>query len=304
MTQTLDAASLERYTSVARSAAKTVISRYSSSFSAATALLPRDLRGPICDVYALVRVADEIVDGSAAGAGLSVASQADLLDTFERETEAAIQRGFSSDLVVHAFAVTARRVGIDASLTRPFFASMRRDLDPAPFDAEEVARYIYGSAEVVGLMCLRVFVADESVSAARLARLENGAQHLGAAFQKINFLRDAAADFRQLGRNYFPGVDPAAMTDAQRDEILDDINTDVRIARASIPELPKSARAAVLAATGLFDRLGKVVARTPASELMATRVRVADPVKLWIAARSAISAKLSPANHRSADEPQ
>ncbi|HET8779707.1 MAG TPA: squalene/phytoene synthase family protein [Agromyces sp.] len=280
---------LRRYDAAAEASAAVVIGRYSTSFGAAARLLDPGSRRRIRSIYALVRVADEIVDGTAREAGVDDDELLGLLDGLEAETESALLRGYSTNLIVHAFASTAREVGIGTRLTRPFFASMRRDLDPAPMEAAEVAPYIHGSAEVVGLMCLAVFLVDEPADAARRARLDEGAAHLGAAFQKINFLRDFAVDWQQLGRNYFPWVDPDAFTEVDKALILDDIDRDLAIARRSIPELPRRTRPAVAAAHGLFAQLARRCRSTPAEQLMATRIRVPDGEKLAIAVRSAIT---------------
>lgn len=279
-----------RYDEAAVASAAVVIGRYSTSFGAAARLLDAESRRGIRSIYALVRVADEVVDGTARAAGLDDGELLDVLDELESETETAMRRGYSANLVVHAFARTARDAGIDEHLTRPFFASMRRDLDPSPIRAEEVARYIHGSAEVVGLMCLAVFLADETTDDARRARLEEGAAHLGAAFQKVNFLRDLAVDWHELGRNYFPWVDPDAFTEADKAAILADIDRDLEISGRTIRELPRRARAAVAAAHGLFSRLAARCRETPAERLIATRIRVPDPEKVAIAVRSAIAA--------------
>lgn len=284
-----DTTPLDRYGDAAERSAAVVIGRYSTSFGAAARLLDPACRRRIRSIYALVRVADEIVDGTARAAGLDDGELRDVLDELESETEAALRRGYSANLVVHAFALTARDAGIGVDLTRPFFGSMRRDLDPSPIRPEEVAPYIHGSAEVVGLMCLAVFLADDPVDATRRARLEEGAVHLGAAFQKINFLRDLAVDWRELGRNYFPWVDPDAFTEADKAAILADIRRDLEISGRTIPELPRRARAAVAAAHALFSRLAARCGETPAAELMATRIRVPDSQKLAIAVRSAIA---------------
>ena len=283
---------LSRYSDAAEASSATVIAHYSTSFGAAARLLDPQTRRRVRSIYALVRVADEIVDGAAAEAGLSPAQQHEVLDGLEAETDRAMASGYSANLVVHAFACVARDAAFGAELTRPFFASMRRDLDPAPFAPDEIDPYIHGSAEVVGLMCLAVFLAGEEapVDGGRRARLERGAIHLGAAFQKINFLRDLAEDWRTLGRNYFPGVDPDAFTEADKAAILDDIDRDLEIARQTLPELPRRARAAVSAAHGLFASLTARCRATPASEIIATRIRVPDGEKLAIAVRSALGA--------------
>lgn len=278
---------LALYDRVAQQTASGVIHRYSTSFGLASRLLGASVRQHVENIYALVRVADEIVDGAATEAGLSDQAAAQILNDFESETEHAIAAGFSANLVVHAFARTARSTGFGAELTRPFFESMRCDLSEKEHDQESFERYVYGSAEVVGLMCLRAFLQGHSVDAATRERLERGACALGAAFQKVNFLRDLHDDFETLGRSYFPGIDPDSFTDAQRDRLVADIDDDLRVSGAIIPLLPGSSRRAVALAHGLFAELNRRLAVTPATELMQTRIRVPNPVKLRIAAASA-----------------
>ncbi|WP_241982167.1 phytoene/squalene synthase family protein [Cryobacterium ruanii] len=279
---------LDKYARTALASSTTVIGHYSTSFGLAARLLDARVRTPVRTIYALVRIADEIVDGAATEAGVGIEEQRQLLDDLELETERAIVRGYSTNLVVHAFAVTARQSGIDSRLIAPFFASMRRDLDPAPFTAAGVAEYIYGSAEVIGLMCLRCFVQLSPRSAGELVVLEDGARHLGAAFQKINFLRDLSCDREVLGRNYFPGIDPLNLTDDQKDLILDDIDADLAIASAVLPLLPPGCRRAVAAAQGLFTRLSHRLRSTPADGLLRARIRVPDGEKLMIALKSTL----------------
>lgn len=265
-----------RYDAVAAHAAGTVMRRYSTSFSRATALLREPDRTAIGTVYALVRVADEIVDGSFEDA--DPAERRTLLDEFERTTEEAMRTGHATDLVVHAFATTARRCGVTTDLTRPFFASMRTDLDRAEHDDASLRRYIHGSAEVVGLMCLRVFLADEPDRAERYERLVPGAVALGAAFQKVNFLRDLAADHRELGRTYLPGT-AERLTDADRDRFCDEIDADLALARTAALALPRRSRCGVLAAHGLFAALSRRLRRTPARVIATRRVRVPAAAK-------------------------
>ncbi|WP_278236261.1 squalene/phytoene synthase family protein [Isoptericola sp. AK164] len=261
------------YDDVAYRSAGVVIERYSTSFGWACRLLGPDVREHVRAVYALVRVADEIVDDMAAP--LTVDERAALLDDLEREVDAAVRRGRSTNLVVHAFAVTARRYGIGAELTAPFFASMRTDLTVTEHDPDSFARYVHGSAEVVGLMCLRVFTGGDDAAYARLAP---GAARLGAAFQKVNFLRDLADDLDDRGRAYFPGYDDD-FDDAVRDRLLDDIDADLATASAAIAELPRSSRVAVRVAHDLFAELSSRLRATPAEELRTRRVRVPDAVK-------------------------
>lgn len=272
----MTSADRRRFDTVAAHAASTVMRRYSTSFSRATALLREPDRSAIGSVYALVRVADEIVDGSFDDAG--PAGRRALLDDLERTTEAAMASGHATDLLVHAFATTARRTGITTDLTRPFFASMRTDLDRTDHDDVSLRRYIHGSAEVVGLMCLRVFLADEPDREERYERLTPGAVALGAAFQKVNFLRDLAADHRELGRTYLPGTS-GTLTDGERDRFLDDIDADLALARAAALALPRRSRCGVLAAHGLFAALSRRLRRTPARVIATRRVRVPAPTK-------------------------
>lgn len=276
---------LRLYDAVAARTASGVIRRYSTSFGLASRLLGSTVRQGVENIYALVRVADEIVDGGAAEAGLERDAVKRLLDAYETQTERAIAEGYSADLVVHAFARTARAAGFGPELTRPFFASMRADLTEVEHDAASFADYVYGSAEVVGLMCLKVFLRDapRPPSTEELATLERGARALGAAFQKVNFLRDLAVDHEQLGRSYFPGVDVARLDEGDKTRLLDDIDVDLAAAAATVPLLPKSSRRAVATALRLFAALARRIRRTPAAELRRTRVRVGDPVKLWIA---------------------
>jgi phytoene synthase len=285
---------LSLYSEVAHSSAAGVISAYSTSFGMASRLLDPEVRPHIVNVYALVRVADEIVDGTAEEAGLGVAARRVALDRLESDVEEAIVSGFSANLVVHAFAWTARRTGFGPELIAPFFASMRRDLDPVDLTESEFRTYVYGSAEVVGLMCLRAFTVGADVDDALAERLARGARHLGAAFQKINFLRDLGEDYLTLGRRYFPDCDPAGFTDADRDRLLADIDRDLSIAAATIPELPVGSRRAVAAAHALFAELARRLRNTPAVLLLRTRVSVPAPRKAAILLRAAALAGSRP----------
>ena len=266
------------YDRTAHDAAATVISNYSTSFTLATRLLGPRVRPLVRDIYALVRIADEIVDGAAEDAGLPPQTQRLLLDELEAETLAAVARGFSSNLIVHAFALTARDGGIGAELVRPFFASMRTDLERTQHDDASHDAYVYGSAEVVGLMCLQVFVngGREGVTAPDPS-LVDGARRLGAAFQDINFLRDHADDSQRLGRDYLRLSDRA-----RRDAVLARIDGDLDAAAAVIPDLPEDCRRAVAAAHGLFGELAKRLRDDDTTG----RVSVPGPVKARIAARA------------------
>jgi phytoene/squalene synthetase len=279
---------LDLYDRVAERSSARVIRDYSTSFALAARLLGPTVRADVRNIYGLVRIADEIVDGAATEAGLDTAEQCRMLDRLESETDTAVCSGFSTNLVVHSFAVTARKSQIGNELTRPFFWSMRRDLRSGTFTHEEFRRYVHGSAEVVGLMCLRVFIRDQMIDDGARAALEEGATRLGAAFQKLNFLRDLAADYQVLGRSYFPGLDATSPTEAQKDAILDEIEEDLAIAGRAIPHLPLNSRAAVAAAHGLFSALALRLRHTPASELMQSRAHVRNTTKAVILARAAL----------------
>ena len=279
---------LSLYDRVAHRAAAVVVSEYSTSFGMATRLLPPGSRGRIRDLYALVRLADEVVDGATDEVGGSATDARTRLDALEVETELAVRTGYSTNVLVHAFGRTAREAGIGLELIAPFFASMRMDLDRTEHDAESFETYVYGSAEVGGLMCLRVFLLAEpaEVREARYAELTVGARALGAAFQKINFLRDLADDFERLGRSYFPDVDPRVFTETKKQAILDDIAADLRRARDGIERLPHGARPAVRVACALFAELVDRLESTPAPDLLRTRVSVPGVVKAQVAARA------------------
>ncbi len=271
---------LALYDRTAQDAAAAVIAAYSTSFGLATRLLGPRPRPHVRNIYALVRIADEIVDGPAAAAGLDPAAERAVLDELESETFSAIERGFSSNLVVHAFARTARECGIGEPLIRPFFASMRTDLLTAHHDAASHDDYVYGSAEVVGLMCLQVFVnAGAPHPADPSPELVDGARRLGAAFQDVNFLRDLHHDEDSLGRDYL-GLAAGGST---RTEVLDRIDADLAAAAAVIPMLPADCRRAVTAAHDLFASLSLRLRRDTAPDV---RVRVPDAVKATLAARA------------------
>jgi phytoene synthase len=273
------------YDRVAEETASIVIRRYSTSFALAARLLEPRVRQHVENIYALVRIADEIVDGGL----LDAVAAARSLNDLEAETEAAIGCGYSANLVAHAFALTARETGFGDELTAPFFESMRTDLSATRHDPQSFERYVYGSAEVVGLMCLRAFLLGHPQTAGEDARLVRGARALGAAFQKVNFLRDLSADYHGLGRSYFPGFEIATFTEADKLRLLDDIDHDLAVSGEVISELPRGCRRAVALAHGLFAELARRLRRTPAEQLVHRRIRVPNPVKARIALRSIVT---------------
>jgi phytoene synthase len=275
------------YDSVSEASAAIVIRRYSSSFGLASRLLAEPVRTEVRNIYALVRIADEIVD--LPDPALERADRSRMLDRLHVDVQHAMATGHSSNLVVHAFARTARRCGIDDSLVDPFFESMRTDLTATAHDEASFSRYVYGSAEVVGLMCLRVFLADHPGT--DYDRLAPGARRLGAAFQKVNFLRDLAEDHDLLGRSYFPGLDVDAFCEADRDRLLDDIESDLAAAAQVVPLLPASSRRAVHAAHATFAELAQRLRATPVQELRHRRISVPTPVKARLLAGALLGSR-------------
>lgn len=286
-----DDTALRRFNRTAEIATTDVIRTYSTSFGLATRLLGKRHRQHVRNIYAMVRIADEIVDGVAAEAGLDVAAQSAALDSYIAETHRSMRSGYSSDLILHAFARTARECGIGEDLTQPFFDSMRADIEEdagfAAYDIDAHAAYVYGSAEVVGLMCLQVFLRGVERTPEELETLRHGARQLGAAFQNVNFLRDLADDTDRLHRGYLGGT--ARLTDADRDAWVATVFRQLSDARDTIPLLPKDARAAVRSALALFAALTRRVSKTPADVLYRRRVRVPDPIKAALATRAVLT---------------
>lgn len=263
---------MDTYDKTSHVVSRAVTQQFSSSFSLASRLFPVPTRQAIYDIYGLVRVADEIVDSYRGQ------DSRQSIDDFETETYSALERGFSSNLVIHAFVLSAKPVGIGRELLQPFFDSMRQDIDnsytPAAYQA-----YIYGSAEVVGLMCLKVFCDADSQL---YDKLQPGAKALGAAFQKINFLRDLAEDQQQLGRYYFPVGSYPDFDEATKQTIIKDIQSDLQAARPAIKQLSPTARPAVTAAYNYYNILLKDITATPAERLKTQRLRLAGYRKIII----------------------
>lgn len=271
---------LERYDAAAIAATQRIIARYSSSFYLASRLLGGKIRQDIRSLYAVVRIADEIVDGTAHAAGLTAAEVAERLDAYERAVIDAPQLRFHTDPVLHAYAISARRCGFHAEHMRAFFASMRRDLKQETYEVADFQTYVYGSAEVIGLMCLDSFLSGSKVASRRREILEDGARRLGAAFQKINFLRDLCEDRQILGRNYLPQLSGDGLDEPAKLRLIADIRADLAAARAATKYLPLSARIGVNAATGLFDEVTDRLERLSAAEILRRRVRVPGPQKV------------------------
>lgn len=264
---------MELYEKLSFDIARMTMKRYSTSFSRSTALFPATIRRHIYAVYGLVRVADEIVDSyheNEAGT---------LLDELEQDVLRAVQLGYSANPIVHAFAQTSRTYGITKELIEPFFTSMRMDLSPQVYTQKLYETYIYGSAEVVGLMCLRVFCEGDDVL---YKTLESGAKHLGAAYQKINFLRDLAADSKELGRFYFPEHTITTFDEAAKQEVVRDCREDIAQAQAAIGNLPKSAQRATQLSSRYYGALLDELEKTPIDVIKKKRVRIDNLRKTWL----------------------
>ncbi|MBC7848834.1 MAG: phytoene/squalene synthase family protein, partial [Chitinophagaceae bacterium] len=207
--------------------------QYSTSFASAIKLLHKDLREPIYNIYGVVRFADEIVDT------FHDYEKAKLLEQFRCETYSAIKNGISLNPILHSFQLTVKKYDISLDLVESFFRSMEMDLNKNRYDSATYQEYIYGSAEVVGLMCLHVFCEGNKEL---YLKLKPFAQSLGAAFQKVNFLRDVKADYIYLQRTYFPGIDFNNFSGKSKKEIEADIELDFKSAFEGIKQLPWKSR--------------------------------------------------------------
>ncbi len=264
---------MDAYTDIAYDHAKSLTLHYSSSFGLSSRLFARDIQPHIYAIYGFVRVADEIVDTYK---GIDADT---LLDSFEQETYAAIARRYSTNPIVHAFALTAETYGITRTIIAPFFQSMRMDLQPRTYDDISYATYIHGSAEVVGLMCLKVFCeGDEHL----YDTLRSGAASLGAAYQKVNFLRDVREDYEELGRLYFPGLTFETLDDTAKRAIVKDIEHDFASALPAIKRLPVSCRAAVETSYIYYTELLQKLKDTSAARIKRQRIRITAIRKLQL----------------------
>ncbi len=258
--------------------------RYSTSFSSAIRLLHRDLQGPIHNIYGFVRFADEIVDT------FHDFDKALLLYEFKKETYLAIDRKISLNPVLNSFQLTVNEYKIDRRLIDAFFRSMEQDLDKNQYDRQGYLDYIYGSAEVVGLMCLYVFCGGD---AGLYNRLEKNAKSLGAAFQKVNFLRDIKVDYQQLNRVYFPGCNFSNFTEAEKAAIENDIQKDFDIAYEGIVQLPAKAKFGVYVAFKYYLSLFRKIKKTNPKNILENRIRIPDYGKMLILAKAGIRNQLN-----------
>ena len=271
---------LSLYQQTCRECASLITRRYSTSFSLGIRVFDKPLRAPIYGVYGFVRFADEIVDT------FHGHDKAKLLEKFREDTYAAIEDGISLNPVLQAFQEVANRYDIGRDLIDPFLDSMAMDLEFSRYHDGLYKTYIYGSAEVVGLMCLKVFVDGDN---AEYERLKDSACALGSAFQKINFLRDIKSDYEERGRVYFPGVDFNQFTNEIKTEIEEDIKLDFDHGDEGIKQLPSSARLGVYLAYVYYTKLFQKIKNSPAKQVADERIRVPDTRKVYLLASSAVN---------------
>lgn len=270
---------LSLYQNVCRECASLITRRYSTSFSLGIRVFDKPLRAPIYGIYGFVRFADEIVDT------FHDQDKATLLDRFRQDTYFALEEGISLNPVLQAFQEVANKYGIGRDLIDPFLDSMAMDLEFSRYHDGLYKTYIYGSAEVVGLMCLKVFVQGDE---AEYERLKDSARALGSAFQKINFLRDIKSDYEERGRVYFPGVNYNEFTNETKKEIEADIKKDFDFAYEGIKQLPNSARLGVYLAYVYYTKLFQKIRNAPARRVADERIRVPDSRKVYLLASSAV----------------
>ena len=258
--------------------------RYSTSFSLGIRLFDKRFRGPIYGIYGFVRFADEIVDT------FHQHDKEVLLRRFREDTGRAIDERISLNPVLQAFQEVVHRYGIERGLIDAFLDSMEMDLSKNTYDARGYEQYIYGSAEVVGLMCLRVFCEGDD---ARYQSLKASACRLGAAFQKINFLRDIRSDHDERGRVYFPGVDFRHFDNTAKRQIEADIQADFDAALEGIRRLPDGSRLGVYLAYKYYTQLFAKIKRAPAQRIAEERFRVSDKRKVYLLFSSAVRHRLN-----------
>jgi len=260
-----------------------ITENYSTSFSSAIRMLHKDLRTPIFNIYGFVRFADEIVDT------FHDYDKAALLEQFKKDTYDAIQRGISLNPALNSFQRTVNEFNIDLKLVDAFFHSMEMDLSKQVYDFEGYKEYIYGSAEVVGLMCLYVFCEGEK---SLYNKLEFSAKALGAAFQKVNFLRDIKDDYNGLARIYFPGCDFANFSGSEKKAIEQDIQNDFEAAYEGIKMLPLKARFGVYVAYKYYLSLFKKIKKLEPERVLDSRIRIPNYLKAMIVLRAGVKNQL------------
>jgi len=272
------------YNQVSFKVSKLITRSYSTSFSIAVSFLDLEIQQGIYSIYGFVRSADEIVDT------FLEYDKESLLNKFEEDYYEAQKIGISLNPVLHSFQLTVTKYKIPEELIRAFLLSMRTDLQKTRYTSKnEIDAYIYGSADVVGLMCLAVFTNGNS---AMYENLKEPAMRLGSAFQKVNFLRDLKNDTESLDRQYFPEIENGIFNDSVKNDIILDIEKDFITARKGISELPRNAKLAVLIAFYYYRCLVRKIKHIPSSKLMVTRIRISETLKMALLLKAFLVFKL------------
>jgi phytoene/squalene synthetase len=274
---------ISKFHTVSNKSSEITTREYSTSFSSAIRLLHQEMRQPIYNIYGFVRFADEIVDT------FHEYDKALLLEEFKKETYVAIDRRISLNPILNSFQQTANEYNIDHDLIDAFFSSMEMDLEQRNYDTKKFNEYVYGSAEVVGLMCLYVFCEGKREL---YEKLKFSAQALGAAFQKVNFLRDMKADYNSLSRMYFPGCDFNNFTAEEKKQIEAGILKDFKTAYKGILKLPLKSRFGVYVAYKYYLSLFKKIKSLEPARVLKTRIRIPDYEKVMIVLRAGVKNQL------------
>jgi phytoene/squalene synthetase len=275
----------EIYDNVSLRCSKLVTRSYSTSFSLGIRLLHRDLRAPIYSIYGFVRFADEIVDT------FHQFDKKSLLDRFREDTYRAIEEGISLNPILNSFQEVVNRYGIERDVIDAFLHSMEMDLDKSEYDRAQYEKYILGSAEVVGLMCLSVYTEGDKE---QYNELKHSAMKLGSAFQKVNFLRDLKADYESLGRTYFPDVDMNCFDEQCKAEIEQEIEEDFNEAYQGIVKLPNKAKLGVYLAYVYYTALFQKIKKSKPQVILSERVRIPNQVKYGLILSSYFKYRLNP----------
>ncbi|TWO31931.1 phytoene/squalene synthase family protein [Seonamhaeicola sediminis] len=273
------------FDTVSYASSKIVTKTYSTSFSLATKMLANSIRNDIYNIYGFVRFADEIVDS------FHDFDKKVLFDRFSEDLEHALKHKISLNPILNAFQHTYHKYNIDKHMVDAFMNSMHLDLHKKNYLTDkEYKAYIYGSADVVGLMCLKVFVKGDNN---KYEELKDTAMSLGSAFQKVNFLRDLKADHDVLNRSYFPNTDLNNLSERSKQEIIDDIESDFAKGLSGIKKLPMEAKFGVFMAYRYYHQLLKKLKKTPALKIKNTRIRVSNPKKIELLMRSYVKYQLN-----------
>lgn len=269
------------FDTVSFTCSRNVTKSYSTSFSTAVKMLAPKIRQDIYNIYGFVRFADEIVDT------FHDYNKEELFDSFERELTASVKNKISLNPILNSFQHTVHKYNIPKSMIDAFMKSMRLDLHKTTYQSlEEYNDYIYGSADVVGLMCLKVFVnGDEK----KYEELKDSAMRLGSAFQKVNFLRDLKTDYEDLNRTYFPNTDLSQLDEESKTEIINEIEADFQAGFEGILNLPLEAKFGVYTAYIYYKKLLSKLKKTPSLEIKNKRIRVPNYQKFGLLARGYVS---------------